>query len=132
MRLEGQKFALYLIVPIAATLVFNEPSVQKWAADYFQFMKYPSNPKTHLMDEFESLKKERVEEIEWEKKMASKREKGRDEYLSQLKQLSAANSRVGDSVSVNSTEASQKKSWFGWLKRGSRGGVNDEKASSTR
>jgi len=33
-------------------------------------MKYPSNPKTNLKDEYEALKKQRDEEIDWEKRMA--------------------------------------------------------------
>mmetsp|Transcript_8384 Transcript_8384/g.18785 ORF Transcript_8384/g.18785 Transcript_8384/m.18785 type:complete len:139 (-) Transcript_8384:1173-1589(-) len=131
MRLEGQKFALYLLVPITASLAFNEPTVQKWAADYFQFMKYPSNPKTNLKDEYESLRKQRDEEIEWEKKMAEKRGKGREEYLSQLKQLST-NRGGGDSDGVNNAESSQRKGWFGWLKGWRRGGADDDKASPAR
>ena len=49
-------------------------------------MKYPSNPKTNLKDEYEALKKQRDEEMEWERRMADKREKGREEYLNQLRQ----------------------------------------------
>jgi len=30
MKLEAQKFAVYLLIPIGASLAFNEPSVQKW------------------------------------------------------------------------------------------------------
>ncbi|KAL9179917.1 hypothetical protein ACHAXT_007887 [Thalassiosira profunda] len=114
LRLEAQKFAVYLLIPITASLAFNEPTVQKWAADYFQFMKYPSNPKTNLKDEFESLKKEREEEIAWERKMAEKREKGREEYRNQLKQLSAA--RGGGQAAGDDAEPSQRRGWFGWMR----------------
>lgn len=135
LRLEAQKFALYLLVPITASLAFNEPTVQRWAADYFQFMKYPSNPKTNLKDEFEALKKQREEEIEWEKKMAEKREKGREEYLNQLKQLSSV-ARVGggdDATESTTTESNQnKRGWFGWLRWKRGGGDVDDKTSSVR
>mmetsp|Transcript_4951 Transcript_4951/g.9204 ORF Transcript_4951/g.9204 Transcript_4951/m.9204 type:complete len:129 (+) Transcript_4951:96-482(+) len=118
LRLEAQKFALYLLVPITASLAFNEPSVQKAAADYFQFMKYPSNPKTNLKDEFEELKKQREEEIEWERKMAEKREKGREEHLKQMKILKQLNTaRVWGVEDDDKLE--QKRGWFGWL-RGSK------------
>jgi hypothetical protein len=30
MRLEAQKFIIYLMIPITASVAFNEPSVQKW------------------------------------------------------------------------------------------------------
>lgn len=129
---EAQKFALYLLVPITATLAFNEPSVQKWAADYFQFMKYPSNPKTNLKDEFESIKRQREEEIEYEKKMEEKRARGREEYVNQLKQLNLARGG-GDVVTNNSAESTQGRGWFGWLRgwrRGNDGG--DGKAASDR
>ena len=125
LRLEAQKFGVYLLIPITASLAFNEPTVQRWAADYFQFMKYPSNPKTNLMDEYETLKKERDEEIEREKKMAGKREKGREEYLNQLKQLKAANSEGGNAAIDGTTQQSnQKRGWFGWM-RWKRGGDAD-------
>ncbi|KAL7532238.1 hypothetical protein ACHAXR_004511 [Thalassiosira sp. AJA248-18] len=127
MRLEGQKFALYLMIPITASLAFNEPTVQKWAADYFQFMKYPSNPKTNLKDEFEALKKQRDEEIEWDKRMAEKRMKGREEYRNQLKQLSVARGGADGDVADNTVQSSQRKGWFGWLGGWKRGGNGDEK-----
>jgi len=134
MRLEAQKFAVYLLIPITASLAFNEPSVQKWSADYFQFMKYPSNPKTNLMEEYESLKKQRDEEIEWEKRMEEKRAKGREEYLRQLKQLSVAkpDSSGGDSNVVDDSELRQGRGLFGWLRRRGRGNATDNSTSLDR
>ena len=125
LRLEAQKFVLYLMVRITASLAFNEPTVQKTAADYFQFMKYPSNPKTNLKDEFESLRKEREAEIEWEKRMAEKRAdgKGREEYLNQLKQLSSRSS----SAHADETEPTIQRGWFGWRKWWKRGSGGNEK-----
>ena len=66
MRLEAYKFGLYISVPILASITFNEPEVQKWCADYFQFLKFPANPNTNLREEFEQLAKQR--ELEKEKR----------------------------------------------------------------
>jgi len=118
LRLEAQKFAVYLSVPILASLAFNEPSVQRWAADYFQFMKYPSNPKTNLKKEFEELQREREEEM----RMQEKRIKGREEYLAQMKLLNA--SRGGDETGDNNNMEKANNSrngWFGWLRGRRRG-----------
>mmetsp|Transcript_34357 Transcript_34357/g.51499 ORF Transcript_34357/g.51499 Transcript_34357/m.51499 type:complete len:132 (+) Transcript_34357:131-526(+) len=122
MKLEAQKFAVYLSIPIMASLAFNEPSVQKWAADYFQFMKYPSNPKTNLMKEFEQLQREREEEIEEERRMQEKRIKGREEYLAQMKLLNS--SRGDNAPGINNTDSTSnnKSGWFGWMRGWRRGG----------
>lgn len=118
MRLEAQKFAVYLSIPILASLAFNEPSVQQWAADYFQFMKYPSNPKTNLRDEFEQLQRERDEEM----RMQEKRIKGREDYLAQMKLLNASSrgddENVPGSSNTDSTNNNSRRGWFGWWKRG--------------
>ena len=66
MRLEAYKFGLYISVPIFASIIFNEPEVQKWCADYFKFLTYPANPNTNLREEFEQLAKQR--ELEKEKR----------------------------------------------------------------
>jgi len=131
MRLEAQKFFVYLAIPITASLAFNEPYVQRVSADYFQFMTYPSNPKTNLKDEYESLKKERDEEIEWEKRMAEKRASGREEHLNQLKLVKQLNVARGGG-DVDNTESSQKRGWFGWLGGWRRGSDDNEKDSSGR
>lgn len=78
-------------------------------------MKYPSNPKTNLKAEYEALKKQRDEEIEWERRMAEKREKGREEYRAQLKQLSAI--RGGWESDADSIDSGEKnRGWFGWVR----------------
>lgn len=118
-RLEAQKFALYLAVPITASLAFNEPSVQKHAADYFQFMKYPSNPSTNLKKEFDALKRQREEEREWEERMKGRRERGREEYANQLRRLNADRGAGADDA--DGGELSEKRGWFGWLRAWGRG-----------
>ena len=61
--------------------------------------------------------------------MESKREKGRAEYLNQLKQLST--SRGGDSSSDGDIEInSQRRGWLGWF-RGQRQGDNGNEKSSS-
>ena len=96
-------------------------------------MKYPSNPKTNLKEEYETLRKQRQEEIEWEQKMAEKREKGREEYLKQLKQLSVANGRgggVSDVADSNGEAGEKRRGWFGWLRwNGGDNSVEDKRSS---
>lgn len=76
-------------------------------------MKYPANPKTNLKDEYEALKKQREEEIEWEKRMADKREEGRKEYLKQLKQLGS--NSVAAAATTELENQRERRGWFGWL-----------------
>ncbi|KAL3766976.1 hypothetical protein ACHAW5_002884 [Stephanodiscus triporus] len=91
-------------------------------------MKYPSNPKTNLKDEYETLKKQRDEEIEWEKRMAERREAGREEYKKQLKLMQWSATRGagdggGGGGDVDAIESSRKtKGWFGWIRGWPRGG----------
>jgi hypothetical protein len=134
MRLEAQKFIVYLMIPITASMAFNEPTIRTWAADYFQLMKYPSNPKTNLRDEYEELKKHRDEEIEWEKHMAAKREAGREEYQKQLKLMHKLNNtpRGGsgaDEVDSDNTaeESRQQRGWFNWARGWRRGEESRDK-----
>eukprot|EP01082_Thalassiosira_pseudonana_P013215 g11923.t1 g11923 contig6:870031-870459(+) len=126
MKLEAQKFALYLLIPITASIVYNEPSVQQWSADYFQFMKYPSNPKTNLKQEFEELRKQREEDAKEEER----RKKGREEYLMQLKKLNVARGGGGGSENgtVDDATTTQRRGWFGWPDRWRRG--KDSSSSS--
>ena len=87
------------------------------------------------MEEYESLKKQRDEEIEWEKRMEEKRAKGREEYLKQLKQLRVANhpdSSGGDSNVVDDSELRQGRGWFGWLRGRGRGNATDNSTSLDR
>lgn len=91
-------------------------------------MKYPANPKTNLKDEYEALKKQRDEEIEWERRMADKREDGRKEYLNQLKLLERNNA-----TSASAKELESQRGWFSWLGkwRGTRAGGDDDDETSS-
>ena len=89
-------------------------------------MKYPSNPKTNLKDEYEAFKKQRDEEMEWEKRMAEKRESGREEYKKQLKLIQASGATrgggvggvggVGDDANNTTAQSSRRKGWFDWFR----------------
>jgi len=37
------KFGLYLFVPVAASVVYNDPKVMKWLIEHTNFVYYPSN-----------------------------------------------------------------------------------------
>jgi hypothetical protein len=76
MRIEAWKFAVYLTIPIVASIYFNNPEKQKYWADYFQFLKYPSSPNTNLKRQFEDL----VEQQEKQKQQ-------RNEYAEQMRKL---------------------------------------------
>lgn len=121
LKLEAQKFGIYLMIPIVASIAYNEPTVQRWTADYFQFMKYPSNPKTNLKEEFEQLQKER----EQEKIQEEKNKESRKVYMEQLKQLNAVRNAL-ESPEEQTKEV--KRGWFSWF-RGRRG---NEPAQSER
>mmetsp|Transcript_7193 Transcript_7193/g.12906 ORF Transcript_7193/g.12906 Transcript_7193/m.12906 type:complete len:132 (-) Transcript_7193:221-616(-) len=68
LQLEAWKFAVYLFVPIGASIYFNDPEAQRYWADYFQFLKYPASPNTNLKEQFEELQKKR--ELEKEQRKA--------------------------------------------------------------
>ena len=112
MKLEAYKFGLYLIIPITASFAFNEPTVQRWAADYFQFLKYPANPNTNLKEEFEELLKKR--QLEKEQMKA---------YAEQVQKLqeSAQQSRIA--VAAAKEAEGKRAGWFSWmrLRRGKEG-----------
>ena len=111
MKLEAQKFALYLLIPMTASIVYNEPSVQQWSADYFQF---------------EEWRKQREEDAKEEER----RKKGREEYLMQLKKLNVARGGGGGSENgtVDDATTTQRRGWFGWPDRWRRG--KDSSSSS--
>lgn len=85
MMLEGWKFAVYLAIPIGASVYYNDTQNQKKAADYWQYVKYPANPATGWKEHIEAA--------------ASQREQ-RKVYREQLQQLN--NSGSSSSSSNNS------------------------------
>ncbi len=106
LRLEAWKFGVYLFLPIAASVTFNEPRVQRFCADYFQFLKYPANPNVNLREEFEELAKKREKEREQRKA-----------YLEEVKKMqqSAAERRKLREEALASTDENQR-GWFRWMR----------------
>jgi hypothetical protein len=94
-------------------------------------MKYPANPKTNLKDEYEALKKQREEEIEWKKRMAGKREEGRKEYLKQLKQLGS--NSVTAAATTELENKRERRGWLGtWRGRGTGDGDGNSSSDGSR
>ena len=100
LQLEAFKFALYLGIPILASVSFSYPGVQKYWADYYQFLKYPANPNIGLKEEFEELRKQR--QLQHEQRLA---------YQEQLKRLQEAAEKSRASAAA-AEEAAKKKRWF--------------------
>mmetsp|Transcript_1216 Transcript_1216/g.1553 ORF Transcript_1216/g.1553 Transcript_1216/m.1553 type:complete len:109 (-) Transcript_1216:198-524(-) len=98
MRLEALKFSIYILIPVVASISFNNPETQKYWADYFQYLKFPANPNTNLKEQYEELAKQRALQKEQ-----------RQEYLDQMKRLqeSAQKSREKSEES-----GADKKNWW--------------------
>ena len=107
LRLEAWKFAVYITVPIFASVVYNEPELQRVCADYFQFMKYPANPNTNLREEFEELSKKRALERE-----------SRKEHAEMVRQMheAAKKSREKREAAIVAEGERQRSGWFRWLR----------------
>jgi len=78
LRLEALKFGVYLSIPIIASFTFNEPKVQRFCADYFQFLAYPANPNVNLKEQFEELQRKRQIEKEQMERYADEVRKMRE------------------------------------------------------
>jgi Pet100 len=102
--LEGGKFAVYLLIPIAASVYYNSPENQKKAADYYQYIKYPSNPATGW--------KEVIEQ-------AASQQEQRNAYRQQLQQLninnSINNSTKQSEVAPGESLTAKKPGWWRWI-----------------
>jgi len=107
MRLEAWKFAIYLFVPISASITFNDPRMQRICADYFQFLKYPANPNTDLKEQFEELQRKRIMEKEQ-----------RQQYADQVRELQErAKASRGEELLHENEVQLRKKSWYSWINR---------------
>lgn len=103
--LEGWKFGIYLLVPITASIYYNNPENQKKSADYWQYVKYPPNPSTGWKEQIELLQSQ---------------QKQREIYRQQLQELnessmskpSTAGSELGED---NDTDDAQGNRWR-WLR----------------
>eukprot|EP00566_Odontella_aurita_P024653 CAMPEP_0113558370 /NCGR_PEP_ID=MMETSP0015_2-20120614/18311_1 /TAXON_ID=2838 /ORGANISM="Odontella" /LENGTH=105 /DNA_ID=CAMNT_0000459903 /DNA_START=76 /DNA_END=389 /DNA_ORIENTATION=+ /assembly_acc=CAM_ASM_000160 len=95
LQIEAWKFGVYLAVPIVASVVYNDPDVQRVSADYFQFMKYPASPNTNLREEFDQLKEKREKEKEQRKEYAEQMRRLRESVASRRKALSSEEEEGG-------------------------------------
>jgi hypothetical protein len=106
LRLEAWKFSVYLVIPIVASVAFNNPERQKYWADYFHFLKYPANPNIGLKEEFEELRKKREQE-----------KQQRQEYAEQMKRLHQAAKRSREAAAERDhksidEETTKKRGWL--------------------
>lgn len=134
LKLEAFKFGIYILIPVSASLTFNDPRVQRWAADYFQFLKYPSNPNTNLKQEFEELLKKKQEEKEqrriYTEQLQKLHESARASRLA-LQVDSSTGSGSGSSSMQQEQEGAKsqtRRSWFSWMRRW---GVKDDRNSTS-
>ena len=120
LRLEAWKFGVYLSLPIAASLLFNEPRIQRFCADYFQFLKYPANPNVNLREEFEELAKKR--------KIENEQRKAYMEELKKMQEGAAEKRRLRELAIIQEESEKGKRGWFGWLRlrrKNDDGGLKD-------
>ena len=112
MYLEAWKFGVYITVPLIASVYYSNPETQKAAADYWQYIKYPENPNTHV--------KEKIQELIKEKELQQEQ---RDAYKKQLMELQRAAERSSNyqanATSDDTAGSSNRPSWWrragGWI-----------------
>jgi hypothetical protein len=100
--MEGWKFAIYLAVPIACSFWFASPDRQRQNADYWQYVKYPSNPNTTLRESIEQY---------------SKTEKQRQIYRQQLMALQQDDDETAATATAaeeNEENAATNRRWWHW------------------
>eukprot|EP00547_Thalassionema_nitzschioides_P008101 CAMPEP_0194226480 /NCGR_PEP_ID=MMETSP0156-20130528/41943_1 /TAXON_ID=33649 /ORGANISM="Thalassionema nitzschioides, Strain L26-B" /LENGTH=105 /DNA_ID=CAMNT_0038958841 /DNA_START=174 /DNA_END=488 /DNA_ORIENTATION=- len=98
MRLEALKFSIYILIPVVASISFNNPNTQKYWADYYQYLKFPANPNTNLKEQYEKLAEQRTLQKEQRK-----------EYLDQMKRLQESAQKSREQSAKADTE---KKKWW--------------------
>ena len=106
LRLEAWKFGVYLSLPIIASFTFNEPRVQQFCADYFQFLKFPANPNVNLKEQFEELAEKRKIELE--------QRKAYQEELKRMQENAAEKRKLREEAAQKNE--SRKNGWLGWLR----------------
>jgi Pet100 len=100
--LEGWKFAIYLLVPITASIYYNNPENQKKSADYWQYIKYPANPSTGWKEQIDLMQSQ---------------QKQREVYRQQLQQLNDISSQSSvDSCETDDDDDETKNNHWRWLR----------------
>ena len=59
--MEAWKFAVYISIPVIASVYFSDPETQKKSADYWKFIEYPESPNTNVRQKIRELAKEKSE-----------------------------------------------------------------------
>ena len=103
--LEGWKFGIYLLVPITASIYYNNPENQKKSADYWQYVKYPANPSTGWKEQIELMQSQ---------------QKQREVYRQQLQQLNDSTTTSPAAVQSNEQDNSDDSNenrgrWLRWI-----------------
>ena len=120
LKMEAWKFGVYLAIPIFASIVYNDPDVQRVSADYFQFLKYPANPNTSLKEDFEKLRKQR--ELEKEQRKL---------YAEQMKKLQMSAQRSREEKDKDMAKNEGKRDWFRWMRFRRGGGTSPTSGGSS-
>lgn len=98
--LEVWKFGVYLLIPLTASVYFNNVENQKKAADYWQYVKYPANPSTGWKEQIELI---------------SSQKEQREAYRRQLQQLNAVSEREEATSAAEEKEGNTGWKWWRWL-----------------
>ncbi|CAB9528359.1 expressed unknown protein [Seminavis robusta] len=105
--LEFWKFGVYLMIPVGASIYWNNPDRVKANADYWQFIKYPpSDP--------DKVREEVKDRIQREKKEREQRQA----YMEQMKILQESAKRSRDNMAALQEQEEKDKSsggLWGWL-----------------
>ncbi len=102
--LEGWKFAVYLAIPITASMYYNNPENQRKAADYWQYIRYPANPATGWKEQIELMQSQKEQ---------------RESYRQQLQQLNGSTTstdvETGSDRDIHPSDDSAESGWR-WLR----------------
>jgi len=106
--LEAWKFGVYLLIPIAASWYYSDPTRQRKAADYWQYVKYPASPNVDVKRQIEDL---------------AKQERQRKAYRDQLVELnrqaqrgsSSPSSAASEGTDSSGDEGRQRRGWLRWI-----------------
>jgi hypothetical protein len=111
--LEACKFGIYLSIPVFASVYYSDPDIQRYWADYWQFIKYPENPNVNVKEKIQILvteKEQQREQLEL--------------YKQQLRDLQIAAERG------NNFDADESRSGVSWWGRAGRWVTGSSKKES--
>ena len=103
---EAYKFAVYISIPIIASVYYSEPETQRYWADYWQFIKYPENPNTNMKEKIQAMIDER-----------KKQEEQHKVYQQQMRDLQSAANRTTDYLEHGVDVTNEPSATTSWWKR---------------